>query len=135
MVAPQDFYKNQKSISLNIGGIAATNQKFLWSPNVKCTITDVRLISDITTASSSGSAKYDFQIANLTASTDLLSAVVSTDDTEITADTVYSLKPNQNGAVNENDVIEFQVTKTGAPTDLSSAEIIIVIDYLPTATV
>lgn len=127
----KSFYEDQKSISKEIGGIAATNQKYLWCANVRCYITNIRLVSDTATSSSDGTNNFTFQVANLTASNNLLSSAITTNGNEIAADTAYSLTPNQNGLINAGDVLELQITKNATPTDLTNAEIIAVIDYLP----
>jgi hypothetical protein len=37
--------------------------------------------------------------------------------------------PDQNQVINDGDVIELQITETGVATDLTSAEILVVVEY------
>ena len=86
-------------------------------------------VSDTATAASDAGNKYDFQVANLTQTNNLLASAKSTNGAEIAANTVYDLGPDQNRQVAANDVLELQITKTGAPTDLSGAEVAVVVEY------
>lgn len=110
-----------------IGGFKATGNKFAFivppipSGARGVNIQDVALVSDTASTGSDGSNNFTFQVANLTQSNDLLSAVVTTNSNEIGADTVYKLTPDQNQDVNAGDVIELQIVMNGTATDLSSA--------------
>jgi hypothetical protein len=118
-----------KSTTMYIGGIAATDNKFLFVAPYGVTIQQISIVCDTTTSGSGGSAYYTFQVVNLTVTEDLISAVQSTDGAEITGDLVYDLDPDQNLTLVANEVLELQMVKTGSPTSLSSAEIIAVVEY------
>jgi len=89
----------------------------------------VTIVSDVTTASSGSTKDFAFNIQNLTTSVSLSGTPMDTDTKEITADTAYDLTIDQNTDVLAGAVLELQVTKTGAPTDLTNAEIIGVVKY------
>ena len=112
-----------------IGGFNATEQKYLFSAPSSCQVTNVILLSDTATASSDGSNNFTFQVQNLTDAEALLSAVVTTDSNEIVADAAYQITPDQNNNLDQGDVLELQITKTGTPTDLSSAEVVAFVSY------
>ena len=111
----------------NIGGFNATEQKFIFiCPQASTDINQILLVSDTATSGSDGSNNFTFQVQNLTQANSLLSAATTTDSNEIVADTAYSITPNQNNTgLAQGDVIELQITKTGTPTDLPSAEVMI----------
>lgn len=124
---------NTNSFMTQIGGFGASQQKFIFVAPSACTVTNVVLVSDTATTGSNGAAIWSFQVANLTQTEDLLSAAQHTDatgtGTEISADTAYDITPNQNATIAADDVLELQITKTGAPTDLSSAEVAVQVIY------
>jgi hypothetical protein len=118
----QDQNNDFTNIStIAIAGIAASGNKFVFIAPNRCVIKSAKIVSDVATSGSGATAKYDFQVANLTQTLNLLSAAKSTNGAEIAADAAYNLGVNQNLTLAENDVLELQVTKTGSPTDLSSA--------------
>ena len=119
-----------KTVGMNIGGFNATEQKFLFAVPFGCSILDVVLVSDTATTGSDGSNNYQFQVANLTQTQDLLSSQVSTNGNEIAADTVFTITPDQNTGVAPDDVLELQITKNGTATDLSGAEVIVEVHYV-----
>ncbi|MFP4460123.1 MAG: hypothetical protein ACLFSQ_11110 [Candidatus Zixiibacteriota bacterium] len=88
-------------------------------------IDDIIIVSDTATASSSDTKKYAFQIKDKTNSNELLETAIDTDsDGEIAADTSYRLTPEQNNtSLGGGTVLELDITMTGSPTDLSSAEV------------
>lgn len=115
---------------IRTGGISATIDLQLGVPKqTSWYVHRVRIISDTATSGSDGSNKYGFNIRNVTQAADLLAADVETDATEITADTPYDIDADQNQTVAVDDVLELEVTKTGAPTDLSSAEVAIQLEF------
>jgi len=91
----------------------------------------VTLVSDTATTGSDGTNNWTFQVRNLTAAVNLLSTAKTTNGSEISADAVYDLNPNQNQTIAANNVIELQITKNAVPTDLTTAEIMVVIEYQP----
>ena len=80
-------------------------------------------VEDILLASSAGvtandSNYWSFQVRNLTQSLDLLSSpqtTQATGGTAITADTPYSITPDQNADVANGDLLELQISSTGSP--------------------
>ena len=114
---------------VRIGGISGSDDRYLFVAPAASYIRQVSLVSDTATSSSDGTDNYTFQVANLTQTNNLLASAKSTNGAEIAADTVYDLDPDQNQQVAANDVLELQITKNNAPTDLSSAEISAVIEY------
>lgn len=95
-------------------------------------INSIYLISDTATTGSGAGTRWDFQVANLTAGNNLLSVAKTTNGAEIAADTPYSLGVNQNNAkadLDALDVLELQITKTGTPTDLSGAKVMVQVNY------
>lgn len=126
----------RNTVAVNIGGFNATEQKYIFAvPELPdgaygVKIENVRLLSDTATASSAANKKYAFQIADLTNTKNLLATAVDTNTTEITGDTVYEITPDQNNTeLGEGTVLELQITKTGSPTDLSNAEVVVFVDY------
>jgi len=127
----------RSTTAVNIGGFNATQQKYVFAvPEIPegaygVEIENVRLVSDVATSGSTATTKeYAFQIVNLTDTEDLLATAVKTGTTEITADTVYEITPDQNNTgLGEGTVLELQITKTGSPTDLSSAEVVVFVDW------
>ncbi len=91
----------------------------------KAVLNKVIVVSDTTTASSSGSDNWQFDVfkGNPGGGTNVLAASKTTDGSEITAYTAYDL-----GAVHAtnkylaaDDVLVMRVTKNGTPTALTSA--------------
>ena len=125
-----------QSVIINVGGFQTSDDKYLWSVPLasQYTIDEIYLICNTATTSSVVSTTdWEFQVRNLTAAEDLLSSPKLTSDTEITADARYALGVDQNNTKTDlasaGEVLELQVTKTGSPTDLQAAEIIVQIDY------
>lgn len=121
----------QHSAMVRIGGLAASDDRFLFVvPPGAATIGQVTIVSDTATVGSDGANNWTFQVRNLTAANDLLSAVKTTNGAEIPADAVYDLGPDQNLSPSANDVLELQIVKTLAPTDLTAAEISAFIEWI-----
>ena len=120
----------EQCVIAKIGAIAATDQKYLLIAPRALRVQSIKLVSDVTTASSAaGSKEYGFKVKNLTQNNDLGATDTVTSDTEITADTAYTITVDQNLDIAAGDVLELQVTKTGSPTSLAAAEIIVMIAY------
>jgi len=112
----------------------ATHDHFVFTVpvNARYEISDVHIVSDTATSGSSAVNNWSFQVRNLTAGLDLLATAKTTNGAEIAADARYSLGVDQNNAkanLGGGDVLELQITKTGTPTDLSSAKVIVQVDY------
>jgi hypothetical protein len=131
VVAPADASAalKTKTAVAAVGGFNATEQKYLFVAPYACTVSAVGLVSDTTTSSSNAGTNFAFQVQNLTQANSLCSSATNTSQTEITGDARYVLPVDQNLTLTADDVLELQITKTGAPTDLSSAEVIAVVDY------
>jgi len=110
---------------------ATHNRLILNGPFSNCKITQVTLLSDTATTGSGAGTRWDFQVRNITASLNLLSAAKTTNGAEIAANTFYDLTPNQNQTIAANDAIRLEITKTGSPTDLSAADVICIVEYQP----
>jgi archaellum component FlaG (FlaF/FlaG flagellin family) len=90
------------------------------------------IVSD-TAVAASDTNYYAFQVQNLTQAEALLSAAqttMATGGTAITGDTLYAVSPDQNSVISDGDVLELQVTETGTVTDLSSAQLVAVVEYI-----
>ena len=110
-------------------GVGQNN--FLMAAPSKAVIEQVIIISDTASTASITAQHYEFQVNNLTQSEDLISTAVSTVTADIVADTPYILTPDQNNIVAQADVIEFQVSVAGTPTDFTSARITVQCNYRP----
>ncbi len=121
----------KKTSVITLDGWSATDQRYLFVAPYDCTIDQVLLVSD-TAIAANDTNYYSFQVQNLTAAAALLSSAQTTQatgGTAITGDAPYALSPDQNATISDGDVLELQVTGTGAPTTLATAEIVGVIEY------
>ena len=115
---------NVYSRAIRIGGLAASDNFFGDCPIGNVKITDVVIISDTATAGSTGGNNWAVQLRNMTAAVNLRATAWDTNtDAEIGADAATIITLDQNQDVAANDVFEIQITKNGTPTDLTSAEI------------
>lgn len=132
-IASQLAAQKQVAISEFTFANASGNHGILIIPQTgRLAVSEVYVLSDTSTMSSDGSNNWSFQVANLTAGNNLLSVAKTTNGAEITADTAYALGVNQNNAkgdLDALDVLELQITKTGAPTSLASARTLFQIVY------
>jgi hypothetical protein len=112
-----------------LGGIAASGNQFVFIAPARSYIKSIKLVSDTATETSNGTNNFTFQVANLTKTLDLKSAVKTTNGAEIGADTAYDLGLNQNQTVDANDVLELQIVKNASPTDLTNAKISVVVEW------
>ena len=117
-----------KVTAINIGGMATNANTFAFVAPYAATITDVKLVLDTATeGSTTTSDRWGVQVANLTRTNNLLSAVKYTSTASVTnewaADTSISLGVAANATLAAGDVIELQFTKTGDATDLTNAKI------------
>jgi hypothetical protein len=112
-------------------GWDGTDQRYVFVAPYDCKIDQVLVVSD-TAVAASDTNYYSFQVQNLTQAESLLASAATTQatgGTAITADAAYALGPDQNTVIDDGDVIELQVTETGVATDLTSAEILVVVEY------
>lgn len=124
--------KNLVAMS-HVVGFNATLNRPLFVACGNLTIVKVRLLSDTATAGSGAGNRYDFQVRNVgtggAGTTDLLSAVKTTNGAEITAYAPYDLGANQNLTMLDGEALQLRITMTGAPTNLSAAQILAQIVY------
>ncbi len=121
----------KKTCVVNLAGWSGTTQRYVFVAPYDCNIDQVSVVSDIAVAASDTNY-YSFQVQNLTQAESLLASAKTTKTTggtAITTDAVYELGPDQNTVIDDGDVIELQVTETGVATDLTSAEILVVVEY------
>ena len=121
----------KKTNVIKVTGWDQTKQRFIFVAPYDCRIDDVQVVSDAG-VTANDTNYYSFQVQNLTANLALLSSAKTTKvtgGTAITGDTPYSLAPNQNQVVSDGAVLELQVTEAGTATDLTAAEIVVVVEY------
>ncbi len=121
----------KKTSVTNLAGWDGTAQRYLFVAPYDCKIDQVSVVSD-TAVAASDTNYYSFQVQNLTQAESLLASAKTTKATggaAITADAAYGLGPDQNTVIDDGDVIELQVTETGVATDLTGAEVLVVVEY------
>lgn len=121
----------KKTSVLNLAGWNGSDQRYVFVAPYDCNIDQVQVVSD-TAVAASDTNYYALQVQNLTQAEALLSAAKTTESTggiAVTADIPYALNPDQNTVVDDGDVIELQITETGVATDLTNAEILVVVEY------
>ena len=121
----------KKTSIVHIDGWNGTDQRYLFVAPYDCRIDQVSLLSD-TAVQASDISYYTFQVRNLTQSESLMSTPRRTRTVDVGAiseDEVVDLSPDQNQVLNDGDVLELNVVKTGSPANLSAAEIIAVVEY------
>lgn len=110
--------------TVSLGDLSATDSKLILAPRTGALIEAVTLIGE-TTTSHDNSNKYVFMLENVTDTLDLFSGTVGTFDTlggvgggAMTANTKYTLTPDQNATIGADDVLRFEWTKTGSPANV-----------------
>ena len=105
--------------------LSASTTAFLPPSNHDVTLNKVVIVSHSSTTSTSGN-EWQFGLNNLTQSNSLFSTTVGTFTTggaigggDITAHVVYALVPDQNAALDADDVLEFTMTKVGSATTIT----------------
>ena len=92
-------------------------------------ITGIHLISDTATSTSDATNNYVFDLINVTQANAVV-GTATTNGNELSANTKYSLTiDTAEDDITANDVYIIQITKNGSPTVLSSANIILVLEY------
>lgn len=115
--------------SIAVAGISASvNIPLIAAPSA-ITISDIKIISDTATTGSDGSNLYTFQIENVTAANNLKASAKSTNGADISANTVYAIGVDQNLTLATGNVLRLVVVKTGSPTSLASAKIMVQVNY------
>lgn len=121
----------QRQVVIPLGGLSASRTlNVLVATSGNEIIDAAYILSDTATSGSDGSNNWTFAINNVTQTEALASVTTTTDTTEITANTAYTLDIDQNNAaadITALDVFNVVITKTGSPTDLSSAEVTLVL--------
>ncbi len=121
----------KKTSVLSLVGWDGSDQRYVFVAPYDCQIDQVQIVSD-TAVAANDTNYYAFQVQNLTQAEALLASAQttqSTGGTAITADAAYTLDPDQNQVIDDGDVIELQITETGVATDLTGAEILVVVEY------
>lgn len=121
----------QRQVVIPLGGLSASRTiNVLVATSGNEIIDAAYILSDTATSGSDGSNNWTFAINNVTQTLALASVTTTTDTTEITANVAYTLDIDQNNAASDItalDVFNVVITKTGSPTDLSSAEVTLVL--------
>ena len=121
-----------KTAVVQLTGWSATTNRYLFVAPYDCNIATVSIVSD-TAVATNNTNYYSFQVQNLTQAEALLSAAQTTETTggaAIAVDTPYAVTPDQNSVISDGDVLELQVTEAGTATDLTSAQLVAVVEYV-----
>ena len=121
-----NMFKRRKEL-IRIGGLADSNDFYVLVKDHTIHISKVEILCDTTTASSDGTDNWVFTLHNLTDAANIASA--TTNGSEITGDTIYDLGTVSNPRIDPNDILELQIVKNASPTDLTSAEVALLIEY------
>ena len=108
---------------VDVPGFNATITIPLYTAFQSMDVEGIIINSDTATSGSDGSNNYTFMLRNLTTATDLMASAVTTNGNEIGENTAYTIAADQNQTISQNDVIGLVITKTGTPTNLSSADL------------
>ena len=96
-------------------------------------VSRVVLVSTVATSGSTGGANWAIQLANLTAGNNLFATAPSTNGDELAVATAWSQDVDQNATCDPDDVLALTITKTGSPTSLAAARVLIQVDLYPRA--
>ncbi len=121
----------KKTNLTKVTGWNANKNVYAFVAPYDCKVDQVSLVSDVAVGASDTNY-YSFQVQNVTRSLALLSAAKTTrvtGGTAIAQNVPYDLAPNQNQVVSDGDVLQVQVTETGAATDLTAAEVVVNVEY------
>lgn len=114
-----------------LGAVAATGDSFIFTTNRPVYIERIDIVSSTGIATSDVNY-WEVQVNNITQTLDLLSAVKSTKTTggtAVTANTVWSLTPDQNQTLASGDVLVLEFVKTLAPDPFTNT--FVVVHYRP----
>jgi len=117
----------------NLGAISASGNYFLTVAHSDIKISKVKLVVDTTIAIDTTNY-WQAQLANLTQIDDLLSTADNMNyDSALTADTPYTITPDQNQYLRDGDVLELQLTKVSSADNLSG--LLVEVEYVVTGRV
>lgn len=107
----------------------STTRRWFWVAPRDVTIERIVIVADVSTTSSSGN-EWQVEIDNLTQAADLLSATVGTHSTdggigggELVGDAAAAFVPDQNQAIDADDVVEIGLVAVGTVTTLDRVAI------------
>lgn len=108
--------------AFHIGDVSANKNIHLMSAYSTLKITSVKLLVD-TDIAANDSNYWSAQLVNLTQIDNLLSSAKTskaTGGTAFTADSAWTITPDQNEYLRAGDVLELQLTKSGSASSLSN---------------
>ena len=114
----------ERIATIVIGTQSATFNQYIWTGGPAVTVSDVAVVASATIASS-GVDYWTFVVRDLTASLNLKATASTTNGSAMTADTNWAFGCDQNLTPAANAVIQLQATKTGSPTALTSALLVV----------
>jgi len=127
-----DAIGRNQVVEVLIGEIDATDQKRVFVAPCKCYIKDADLVTE-TTLAKHATAYRTFQLKNVTQTKDLNLAAKTTEDVAegvaVTADTPYSLTPDQYNEMAKDDVIELSIVKASTPSAQAEGSVHLVISF------
>lgn len=123
---------NQGEPQIHRTGVAGSVNIPLYSPGQGWKALQLVVLSDTTTSGSGGGVDWTFNVQNLTAAVSLFSTPPSTDvgsgsPGEIILGVPWVNAFDQNKVITADHFLELQITKNGAPTSLSVAELVFAI--------
>ena len=101
---------------VQFGALSASINRFVFCPPVPWWAVDLVVISDTATTSSTGGNNWAFQVRDLTAAQNLFTTAKSTNADELAVNTAKVWTFTANQAINQNAVLQIQITKNGTPT-------------------
>ncbi len=131
LVEPDSGFTQMQSVFTRIGGLAGSDDRWIFCAPYQLRIHRIVIISDLATSGSDGTDNWSFQIRNHTDSQDLLAAPQTTQTGEIVVNGRLRIAPDQNQILQAARVLELQIVKNNTPTDLTSAEIAVMVYYTP----
>lgn len=110
-------------VVIDLGALTASKNVYILCPSDSVTIQRLRLVPDAATVSTAGVNEWSFQLRNKSSAVNLFSASPTTatavggvgGGVEFAIDVSWNLTPNQNANMTVGQVLEFQITKVGAP--------------------
>lgn len=123
-VAPLGSAWSQQTVSVDLGDLSASLDKYLIAMPAAGRVLAARVTSSTTTSSSSSGNEWTFQLRDVTNSLDLFSTAPGTftsvggvgGGSELVLGTPEVFLPDQNALLSADDIIELQVAKVGSPT-------------------
>lgn len=131
LVEPDSGFTQTQSEFTRIGTLAASDDRWIFYARHRVRVHGLVILSDTATAGSTGANNYSFQVRNHTDGNDLLSTPQTTQTGELVVNGRLRIAFDQNQNVAAARALELQITKNGAPTDLSTAELAAIIYYTP----